>query len=124
MREKTPETGSKLLLELRVDENGVITLFGTEDVVVAKPLGGPLCLAHTFHPDDDNDQDVFTYRNEAIYLDAPKGANAFSTPRIAERVTGPGVFSWDDLSLINTPVQYYRVSRHSVKKILRRSGLI
>lgn len=70
----------RLLLELRVDDSGEITLEANKQKVNARPIGEPRLLVLNSHPQATG-EDPFTDREDRIRNLAPPLANAYSPIR-------------------------------------------
>lgn len=121
---KIEPRGKRLLLEVRISDEGKATLAGTRfHVEITKPLGAPKRLNLLDYCDENgDDKDVFARRLKKIYELAPKRANAFATPH---RWKDSEICSAGDNDIIHeSQIQFYELNRASLEEALRYSGII
>jgi len=83
--------GDRILLELRVEDDGKMILEATGDEVSGIPVGEPTVIFVT-NEENYDENDLFTRRQKWIYSEIPEGANAYSPGR-----------GWDHMSLGHSP---------------------
>jgi hypothetical protein len=114
-RQSKKSNAGRSLLEIEIDDDGILTLLGTENQVVqGKPLGCPRIIGLCLEPSNASimgDQHPVNDSHENLLEMAPKRANAYvlcsDNPALRTAIE-------TDDTWLSAPVQFYELTQDSI----------